>query len=106
MNTSNVERTSSSEPASTLQITSPKDREIRIERIFDAPRDRVWRALTEPALIAQWWGRGRKVVVERMQVERGGHWRFIVDGVNGGAQGFEGRYREMTPPTRIVQTFE
>lgn len=33
------------------------EREIRVERVFDAPRDRVWRALTDPSLIAQWWGR-------------------------------------------------
>lgn len=39
-------------------VTTPSDREIRIERIFNAPRDVVWRAMTEPTLIAQWWGRG------------------------------------------------
>ncbi len=89
----------------TLQVTTPTDREIRIERIFNAPRDRVWRAFTDPKLVAQWWGRGNKLVIERMEVERGGHWRFVEhapDGVNG----FEGRYREVTPPERLVQTFE
>ena len=50
-----------------VSITVPAERQIRIERIFDAPRDQVWRALTEPDLIAQWWGRGRKMVVERMR---------------------------------------
>jgi uncharacterized protein YndB with AHSA1/START domain len=54
-------------------ITTPTDREIRIERVFNASRDRVWRAFTDPKLIAQWWGRGEKLVVERMEVERGGH---------------------------------
>jgi len=93
---------STAEPVS---ITVPAERQIRIERIFDAPRDQVWRALTEPDLIAQWWGRGRKMVVERMEVKRGGHWRFVVDGKSG-TQGFEGRYREVTPPSRIVWTFE
>jgi uncharacterized protein YndB with AHSA1/START domain len=87
------------------RITTPTDREILIERVFNAPRERVWRAFTEPDLIAQWWGRGRKTVVERMEVRRGGHWRFTVDGVHG-TQGFEGRYREITPPDRIVWTFE
>ncbi|MET0412593.1 MAG: SRPBCC domain-containing protein, partial [Polyangiaceae bacterium] len=38
-------------------ITTPSEREIHIERIFAAPRERVWQALTDPALIAQWWGR-------------------------------------------------
>ncbi len=86
-------------------LTTPSDREIRIERVFNASRDRVWRAFTEPELIAQWWGRGKKLVVERMEVERGGHWRFVV--VNpGGTQGFEGRYREVKPQERIVWTAE
>ncbi len=93
------------EPAGTSQLTTPSDREIRIERVFDAPRERVWRAFTDPDLIAQWWGRGNKLVIERMEVARGGHWRFVEHGPDG-VHGFEGRYREVTPPTRIVQTFE
>lgn len=87
------------------KITTPSDREIHIERIFNAPRDRVWKAMTDPTLVAQWWGRGNKLVIERMEVERGGHWRFV-EHTDQGAHGFEGRYREVTPPERIVQTFE
>jgi len=86
-------------------ITTPAEREIRIERVFDAARDRVWKAFTDPALVAQWWGRGNKLVVERMEVERGGHWRFVEHSAEG-VHGFEGRYREVTPPERIVHTFE
>jgi len=87
-------------------ITStPSDREIRMERIFNAPRERVWKAMTDPALIPQWWGRGRKLVVERYEFKRGGHWRFVVHDEHG-VNGFEGRYREITPPVRAVQTFE
>jgi uncharacterized protein YndB with AHSA1/START domain len=86
-------------------ITTPTDREIRIERIFNAPVERVWKAFTDPTLVAQWWGRGHKLVIERMDVERGGHWRFVEHGPEG-TNGFEGRYREVTAPTRIVQTFE
>ena len=86
-------------------ITTPSDREIRIERIFDAPRDRVWRAFTDPNLVAQWWGRGNKLVIEKLEVKRGGHWRFVEHGPEG-VNGFEGRYREVTPPQRVVQTFE
>ena len=86
-------------------VTLPSDREIRIERIFDAPRTRVWRAFTDPKLVAKWWGRGNHVVIERMEVERGGHWRFV-EHANGESHGFEGRYREVTPEERVVQTFE
>jgi uncharacterized protein YndB with AHSA1/START domain len=87
------------------KITTPSDREIRIERVFNAPRERVWKALTDPALIAQWWGRGNKLVIERMEHQRGGHWRFVEHGPEG-AQGFEGRYREVVAPERVVQTFQ
>ena len=87
------------------EITTPSDREIVVARIFDAPRDLVWRAFTEPELVAQWWGRGNKLTIERMEVERGGHWRFV-EHSSDGVHGFEGRYREVTPPERIVWTFE
>jgi uncharacterized protein YndB with AHSA1/START domain len=86
-------------------VTTPSDREIRVERIFNAPRERVWRAFTDPAQVAQWWGRGNKLVIEKLEVRRGGHWRFVEHGPEG-VHGFEGRFREVTPPERLVQTFE
>jgi uncharacterized protein YndB with AHSA1/START domain len=88
-----------------LDVTTPSDREIRIERIFEASRERVWQAHTEPDQVAQWWGRGNPLTVERLEVERGGHWRFVEHGPEGD-HGFEGRFREVTPYDRIVQTFE
>ena len=87
------------------KVTTPTDREIHIERIFAAPRERVWKAMTDPTLVAQWWGRGNTLVIERMEVERGGHWRFVEHAPDG-VSGFEGRYREVVPPERLVQTFE
>jgi uncharacterized protein YndB with AHSA1/START domain len=86
-------------------ITTPTDREVHIERVFDAPVERVWQAFIDPKLVAQWWGRGNQLVIERMEVERGGHWRFVEHSPDG-VHGFEGRYREVTPPHRLVQTFE
>jgi uncharacterized protein YndB with AHSA1/START domain len=86
-------------------LTTPTDREIHVERIFNAPRERVWRAMTEPALAAQWWGRGNRLVIERDEVVRGGHWRYVEHAPDG-VHGFEGRYREVVPPERIVRTFE
>ena len=56
----------------TTTVTTPTDRSIRTERIVDASQNRVWKAFTDPELIAQWWGRGNRVDVERMEVERGG----------------------------------
>jgi uncharacterized protein YndB with AHSA1/START domain len=87
------------------KITTPTDREIHIERIFNAPRERVWKAMTDPKLVAQWWGRGNKLDIEKFELERGGHWRFVEHGPEG-THGFEGRFREITPIERIVQTFE
>ena len=87
------------------QVTTPTDQTIHIERVFDAPRDRVWKAQTDPKLLAQWWGRGNKVVIEKLELERGGHWRFV-EHSDGGEHGFEGRFREITPQDRMVWTFE
>ena len=89
----------------TMNVRAVGDREIHTERIFNAPRARVWQAITDPSLIAQWWGRGNTLVVERYEPQRGGHWRFVEHSPHG-VHGFEGRFREVTPPTRIVQTFE
>jgi uncharacterized protein YndB with AHSA1/START domain len=86
-------------------LTTPSDREVHIERIFDAPRELVWRAFTEPELVAQWWGRGNKLVIERLEVERGGHWRFV-EHSDHGVHGFEGRFREVSQPERLAWTFE
>ncbi|MGW6378577.1 SRPBCC domain-containing protein [Rhodococcus sp. NPDC055112] len=90
-------------PAAT--VSTPGDRDIHVERIFNATRDRVWAAYTEPELLAQWWGRGNPLDVERWEFERGGHWRFV-EHHEGGTDGFEGRFREITPKERIVYSFE
>ena len=95
------------EQSGTTVTTPVGDREVTIERIFDAPRDTVWRAHTDPDLLRQWWGRADDTLeIERLEVERGGHWRFVEHLPDGGTHGFEGRFREVTPPERFVQTFE
>ena len=105
MNAAKKAPPSASAPTLKAKVTTPSDREIRIERIFNAPRERVWEAMTNPKLVAQWWGRGNKLVIEKMEVERGGHWRFV-EHSDHGVHGFEGRYREVKPPERVEQTFE
>ena len=88
-------------------LSTPSDREIVSERVFDAPRDRVFAAYTEPELIPQWWGpRRTTTIVEEMDVRPGGTWRFLSRDSNGDEIRFSGIYREVTPPERIVQTFE
>jgi uncharacterized protein YndB with AHSA1/START domain len=99
--------TSDQQQAATATVSTPSDREIRIERYFDAPRDLVFQAFTAPELIPEWWGpRGTTTVVDTMQVEAGGSWRVVIADEDGGENAFRGTYREVSPPERIVQTFE
>ena len=58
-----------------IAITTPSEREIRFERIFNAPRDLVWNAFTDPTLVAEWWGGGAQV--EHMDIRPGGSWKFL-----------------------------
>ena len=87
-------------------ITKLTDTEARIERTFDAPRDLVWRAHTEPDLVARWMGPRRlKMRVEEMDVRPGGGYRFVHIDTDGTEYGFHGEYLEVVKPERIVQTW-
>lgn len=87
-------------------VTPGSDREVVTEREFAAPRDRVWAAFTDPQLIPLWWGsRDDTTVVDKMDVRPGGDWRFVTSGGEG-EHAFRGTFREVSPPERIVQTFE
>jgi uncharacterized protein YndB with AHSA1/START domain len=89
------------------RLTTPSEREIHVERVFDAPRDQVFGAFTAPELIVQWWGpHGTTTTVDQMDVTPGGSWRFLLRNEDGSETGFRGTYREVEPPERIVQTFE
>ena len=80
-------------------VTTPNELEIRVERIFDAPRAHVFSVWTDPKLIPEWWGDG--TVVEEMDVRPGGTYRFrTAFGV------VEGEFREVDAPERLVQTFQ
>lgn len=88
-----------------IEVTRPSEREVRTERVIDAPRDAVWKAFTDPDLISRWWARGHGMTIESFEVEPGGHWRFVEHAPDGD-YGFEGRFREVAQPERISQTFE
>jgi uncharacterized protein YndB with AHSA1/START domain len=90
-----------------LVVTTPGDREIHAERVFDAPRARVFATYLDPELIPQWWGpHGTETTVDRFEAEAGGAWRFVVRNSDGTETAFRGTIREIVPPERIVQTFE
>ncbi len=60
------------------------DREIVITRLFDAPRELVFKAWTTPAHVAQWWGpRGFTTTIQEMDVRPGGTWRLVMRGPDG-----------------------
>ncbi len=88
-------------------VTTQGDREIRIERVFAAPRERVVAVYTDPELVPEWYGpRGGTTIVDRMDVRPGGDWRFVFREADGSETAFRGTYRDVTPPERIVQTWE
>jgi uncharacterized protein YndB with AHSA1/START domain len=92
---------------SDLVITRVSDTELRLTREFDAPRELVFKALTDPALLSRWWGpRKYKTVVDEMDARTGGKWRMRNIGADGDEHAFRGEFREVVPPERIVWTFE
>ena len=88
-------------------LTLPSDQEIVMERVFNAPRELVFKAHTDPNLIAKWWGPRRyTTTVDKMDVRVGGVWRFVQHDANGNEYAFNGVYREIVPPERLSYTFE
>ena len=90
----------------TFQVTLPSDLEIRMTRLFDAPRALVFQAMSTPEHVRRWWGildDGHSVPVCEIDLRPGGAWRFVGRGPEG-EYGFHGEYREVQPPGRIVFT--
>jgi uncharacterized protein YndB with AHSA1/START domain len=88
-------------------LTLPSDREIVMARVFNAPRELVFQAYTDPDLIPKWWGPRRyTTTVDKMEVKVGGRWRFVQRDADGNEYAFNGEYREITPPDRLAYTFE
>ncbi|HKO94173.1 MAG TPA: SRPBCC family protein [Polyangiaceae bacterium] len=97
---------SSAANSKTFTVTTPSDQEIRMTRLFDAPRQLVFDAMTKPEHVKQWWGRlgeGYSVPVCEVDLRVGGAWRFVNRHPHGEVA-FYGEYREITPPSRVVFT--
>ncbi len=92
----------------TTQVTAdPGLPFIDIEREFDAPKELVYRAFTEPELVAQWLGpRDYAMEVVEYDVRDGGRWRYIHTDRDGNAFGFHGVFHGEPTPDQMVQTFE
>jgi len=79
--------------------------DLVFEKIFDAPRDLVWKVMTDPDRVTNWWGpEGYTTTVVEMDVRPGGRWRWINHTTGGEDAAFKGEYLEVVPPERIVQT--
>lgn len=85
---------------STLSL--PSDREIKIDRDFDAPRDLVWRAWTDAKLLPKWMGYAAyKMTVSEMGVRTGGTYRWTWDFPPTGMT-IHGKFVEVDAPRRMV----
>jgi uncharacterized protein YndB with AHSA1/START domain len=88
-----------------LNVTLPSDLEIRMTRVFDAPRQMVFDAFTKPELIKQWFGRrGDTLPVCEVDFRVGGSYRYVFALREGGEMAMHGEYLEIAPPERLVNT--
>jgi uncharacterized protein YndB with AHSA1/START domain len=87
-------------------VIEPGRQDIVMTRVFDAPRDVVFRVVTDPELVPRWWGpRFLATRVDRMDARRGGEWRFVNIDARGTEYRFGGVYHEVVAPERIVRTW-
>ncbi len=90
----------------TQVIAEPGKLELFITREFDAPRELVYRAFTDPELFVQWLGpRGYEMRLETFEPRSGGSYRYLHKDKAGNAYGFHGVFHEISPE-RMIQTFE
>ena len=86
-------------------VTLPGETQIHVTRDFNAPKDLVYRALTEPDLIRRWWNAKRgEVTVCDVDLKVGGGWRYVMVTNDGTEVAFHGTFREIAPNERIVTT--
>ena len=91
----------------TFACTTPSDTEITLTRLFDAPRELVWDAMSKPEHVRRWWGildDRRSVPVCEIDLRVGGKWRFVGRGPDGDTPAFYGEYLELDAPRRVVFT--
>jgi uncharacterized protein YndB with AHSA1/START domain len=80
---------------------------VDLTREFDAPRDLIFQAHTDPELLVQWLGpRQYTMVIDRFEVRNGGTWRYVHRDEAGNEYGFHGVFHGTPSPDGMVQTFE
>ncbi len=79
------------------------DREIFISREFNAPRELVWEAMTNPKHVVNWWGpRGFSMTIQEMDFRVGGEWKHVLRGPDGVNYPNYSVFQEIVKPGRIV----
>lgn len=100
-------KTGGSTMSKTEYVIDPGEYDIVMTRVFDAPRELVFKAYTDPNLFAQWWGpRGSKNRIDKFEARRGGEWRVVQTDLSGSEYAFRGVHHDVVAPERIVATFE
>lgn len=88
-----------------VSVTAPGDREIVVQRDFNAPRQAVFAAYTQPALLRRWFGPYGFTLSEcDIDLRVDGHWRYVVRGDDGSEMIMQGYFREIDPPRLLVTT--
>ena len=83
--------------------TTTKSADFVISRVFDAPRDLLWKCFTEPERMKQWWGpKGFTVLVSKMDLRPGGTYLYGMRTPDGKDMWGRMVYREIVPPEKIV----
>ena len=81
--------------------------EVRMSRVFSAPREKLWQAHTDPELVKKWWGpRKYDITVEKLETRVGGEWKMVHTNVADNERHvFYGKYLEVVEPEKITWTF-
>jgi uncharacterized protein YndB with AHSA1/START domain len=91
------------ESSTAPSATPPSERELVVTRVFDAPRERVFKAWTDPSHLVHWWGpRGFTNTFQEFDLRPGGTWRFIMHGPDGVDYPNVNIFAEIVAPERIV----
>lgn len=85
------------------KLATTADRELVFTRVFDAPRELVFAAWTQPEHVTHWWGPdGFRTTIQEMDVRPGGTWRFVLHGPDGTDYKNRIVFVEIVRPERLV----
>jgi len=92
-------------PKTTFTVKK-EELKVVMERVFDATPEQVFKAISDPKLVPQWWGPAQfKTLVDKMDFRVGGEWRFIHKGKDGQEFAFHGVYKKIVPNQKVSDTF-